>query len=674
MSRFFRSADSSSSSEDEAEDQTENSSKSASVTNSQDDETDGALPQVSSLSLSGQKESGPLSQPLHDSTSHHKDFLIHALLEDYSLNATLKARPGARPDAPHIQTEARETYRHLVTQLGSLNVVPDSFGEDRYAATRQGYLKGLSVLSRQHSNVAVPSGVRGLLTDGSVDAGQPLASLLPSQPSSHGLQSPLTLNAPLRRLLGHSGFGDDVYSPWGSDSATPPTLGLVQHGVQPETSQTRYRSDFEELRILGRGGYGIVYRARNRLDNQEYAVKKVPLSPARLHRIRTRGQSEVDEILLELRTLARLHHPNIVRYYNAWVEWADASPSSGVGSFGQSSDVTHTQDAVAGAQDPRARSLQRIFTEDEDVGDDIVFEHSDTTEAFASEGSGSTSVETSGGGQLRRTRTRSTTATVSDDTVESINREAEISASIQSTADGAHFAQPTLAIHIQMSLHPLTLADLLSSNNEADDCIQHCYHLEPSIGIATAVLDGLEYLHDEGVIHRDIKPANIFLSPTKARRPKRNGVDLRQCRDCEHAGASATLELGVCIGDFGLAAVASPETDVHVSSAASPVGTAVYRPTQAEAQTASLDIYALGIVLFELLWKFETRMERHHILHELKEGKYPEGFCERVGKGRGVRTMECIDCMLARDETQSVGFVDVRERLAALVATTVEGT
>ncbi|KAI9347247.1 hypothetical protein BDR26DRAFT_69858 [Obelidium mucronatum] len=41
---------------------------------------------------------------------------------------------------------------------------------------------------------------------------------------------------------------------------------------------SRYKNEFEELSCLGKGGFGIVYRARNRLDGIEYAIKKVKLS------------------------------------------------------------------------------------------------------------------------------------------------------------------------------------------------------------------------------------------------------------------------------------------------------------------------------------------------------------------------------------------------------------
>jgi len=61
--------------------------------------------------------------------------------------------------------------------------------------------------------------------------------------------------------------------------------------------------------VLGRGGYGVVVQAVNRLDGRTYAVKKIAIravSPA------ARGR-----LMREVSTLARLHHPGIVRYYQA---------------------------------------------------------------------------------------------------------------------------------------------------------------------------------------------------------------------------------------------------------------------------------------------------------------------------------------------------------------------
>lgn len=40
---------------------------------------------------------------------------------------------------------------------------------------------------------------------------------------------------------------------------------------------SRYRTDFEEVEFLGKGGFGEVVKARNRLDGRSYAISKVEL-------------------------------------------------------------------------------------------------------------------------------------------------------------------------------------------------------------------------------------------------------------------------------------------------------------------------------------------------------------------------------------------------------------
>lgn len=40
---------------------------------------------------------------------------------------------------------------------------------------------------------------------------------------------------------------------------------------------SRFCSDFEVLERLGKGGFGVVYMAKNRLDDNIYAVKKIDL-------------------------------------------------------------------------------------------------------------------------------------------------------------------------------------------------------------------------------------------------------------------------------------------------------------------------------------------------------------------------------------------------------------
>jgi len=78
----------------------------------------------------------------------------------------------------------------------------------------------------------------------------------------------------------------------------------------------RYEREFIEMQLLGRGGFGAVYKARHRLDGMEYAIKKVRLKPRALNEM----ERELEKVLREVTCLARLAHPNIVRYYGAWIQ------------------------------------------------------------------------------------------------------------------------------------------------------------------------------------------------------------------------------------------------------------------------------------------------------------------------------------------------------------------
>eukprot|EP00899_Mesostigma_viride_P018147 jgi/Mesvir1/26333/Mv22512-RA.1 len=103
-----------------------------------------------------------------------------------------------------------------------------------------------------------------------------------------------------------------------------------------------YASYFEEIRRLGKGGYGAVYCARGRLDGRLVAVKKVPFrSPAPPWAPPSAVQHFHSKLLREVRALALLQHPLIVGYHWAWIEprWA-AMGVAQKGAHGKSSATT----------------------------------------------------------------------------------------------------------------------------------------------------------------------------------------------------------------------------------------------------------------------------------------------------------------------------------------------
>lgn len=76
---------------------------------------------------------------------------------------------------------------------------------------------------------------------------------------------------------------------------------------------TRYKREFHELNMIGTGEFGSVYRCINRLDGRVYAIKR-SRHLARSNYAQRRAKNEVHA------NAVLNNHPNVVRYYSAWIE------------------------------------------------------------------------------------------------------------------------------------------------------------------------------------------------------------------------------------------------------------------------------------------------------------------------------------------------------------------
>jgi serine/threonine protein kinase len=98
---------------------------------------------------------------------------------------------------------------------------------------------------------------------------------------------------------------------------------------------------------------------------------------------------------------------------------------------------------------------------------------------------------------------------------------------------------------------------------------------ERAIRIAVAVLEALEYIHENGVVHRDLKPENIMLD--------------------EHDN--------VKLIDFGIAGDTAAKRLTYANLTAALGSPNYISPEQAKGKRgdARSDIYAMGVILYEML-------------------------------------------------------------------------
>ncbi|KAM3424061.1 hypothetical protein BST61_g11388 [Cercospora zeina] len=597
MSKFFRSANSSGSSSSETSDEETEEVSSQSLEVSRNNSQ-----HVSNLAL----DALAIDRPRNGSAAQTREMLMHTLLEREARSQVLTHRRETGQsvnDKAAIDRETREQYHTLVEGLSKYNVVSHGLDDDRHAAVRQQIGKGLERMagtSQSSAPKAVPAGTQLLLT-GALHRGRVLE---PGSPAS--------------------------------------LLDNVALGVSSQV-RSRYIQDFEEIGLLGKGGFGEVYQVRHKLDHCIYAVKKIPIRDSTIKRIEAAGgQAALDELLAEVRSLSKLQHPNVVRYHNSWVEWTTRN------TFATSSSEAHRQQshsAVTGAEESSSiNSLERIKTESDTNGNvEFTFDRSQSKQsAVASKADGET-----------------------DGNASSV----ELTRSFTDFTNGAILTtKPTLALHLQMSVHPMTLSEFLSPP-QTDSMVKplaHCFHLEPSIRILLALLDGVEYLHSQGVVHRDLKPANIFLRHEESPKSMHGCVDLSSCPDCQQGGFFNPATLSVCIGDFGLVAqIAEPEAPP--SPAVTAVGTEIYRPTSATPPASPrLDIFALGIVACELLCRFGTQMERRQTLHALRKGAFPTKFASCAGHN-SANVRECVAAMLSDGAGGEIA--DLKRRLSDVLET-----
>ncbi|XP_046517823.1 eukaryotic translation initiation factor 2-alpha kinase 3 isoform X2 [Equus quagga] len=460
---------------------------------------------------------------------------------------------------------------------------------------------------------------------------------------------------------------------------------------------SRYLTDFEPVQCMGRGGFGVVFEAKNKVDDCNYAIKRIRLPNRELAR---------EKVMREVKALAKLEHPGIVRYFNAWLEappekwqeemdeiwlkdestdWPPSSPSPmdapsvkirrmdpfstkehieiiapspkrsrsfSVGiSCGQTSssesqfsplefsgtdhgDISGSVDAVYNLQDscltdcdvgdgtidgndeghsfelcpseasPYVRSRERTSSS-------IVFEDSGCDNASSKEELKTNPLHIGNHDADKLTALKHSSSNSSSEPTLSVSPPRPTTLSLDLTKNTTEKLQPSspkVYLYIQMQLcRKENLKDWMNSRCTIEERERSmCLH------IFLQIAEAVEFLHSKGLMHRDLKPSNIFF----------------------------TMDDVVKIGDFGLVTAMDQDEEEQMVLTPMPayarhtgqVGTKLYMsPEQIHGKNYShkVDIFSLGLILFELLYPFGTQMERVRILTDVRNLKFPPLFTQK---------------------------------------------
>lgn len=367
----------------------------------------------------------------------------------------------------------------------------------------------------------------------------------------------------------------------------------------------RYERDFEEVMKLGKGGFGEVVKARNRIEGTFYAIKKIK------HRA-----NKLDSLLREVLSLSRLNHQYIVRYYGTWVEEVKENHENSLDQE-DTYDINSDEEFESpfNAKPAPPFSLDNSFQVDFISSSKLDFDYpdgdddGDLNDVFQFG-------DTDGSELACDTNSKQSQETVFPE---------RGGRSTEEHNPNKVMNQKKYILYIQMEF---------CENNTLVNLIQQGLHEHPNEywRLFRQLLEAVSYIHGEGFIHRDLKPSNIFIDRSN----------------------------NVKVGDFGLAKNSQFSSLVQTNNQVEPtdqnlstvVGTLFYTANEVASghYDEKVDMYSLGIILFEMCYPMSTGMERARTLNNLRLASivFPRDFNE----GRYKTEKKIIQLLLDHDSTQ----------------------
>uniref|UniRef100_A0A182PJE4 non-specific serine/threonine protein kinase n=1 Tax=Anopheles epiroticus TaxID=199890 RepID=A0A182PJE4_9DIPT len=454
-----------------------------------------------------------------------------------------------------------------------------------------------------------------------------------------------------------------------------PYMPLVMNGTGNGQEKSRIQTEFELLSYLGKGAYGDVLKVRNKLDNREYAIKRI--------RLPARSKQFYKKMTREVELLSRLNHENVVRYYNSWVEATSASDTVAATTDTEPGGGTLSSCDWSVASRPKRRAsrvrqttttaadvvkkgigdknidcfvdfLPNDTSSDDDDDDDDDDETNDLDEDSSSSDESSDSVNNHR--KLNEESFNDSSGGIefvgSNGEAPSYNSYGEAGSAIENGGGGGGKKVPTvttpappevLYMYIQMEFcEKSTLRTAIDAGLYQD--IDRVWRLFREI------VEGLSHIHQQGMIHRDLKPVNIFLDSRDQVKIGDFGLATTNILALQNQGH----QNGMPRGDATKSQPMWKSSDIGYSLTGK-VGTALYVAPELTGNASrstynqKVDLYSLGIILFEMSSQpLSTGMERVKTLMDLRSDaiRLPEAL---LNDARYSRLVQVIRWLLNHD-------------------------
>ncbi|PAV79401.1 hypothetical protein WR25_20629 isoform B [Diploscapter pachys] len=423
------------------------------------------------------------------------------------------------------------------------------------------------------------------------------------------------------------------------------TSASSQNSITEPEYQSKFLTEFEPVKLLGHGGFGLVFEAINHLDTAHYAVKRIAVA---------KNKNDIERVLREVRAMAKLDHPNIIRYHYNWIEepppgWQeekdkelfrriltkskrreiredqkaaqeeteatnlssdkenryrtpvvkDSESSFDVGpkfeepSLGKIDNPDDSWNGNDNLEDTESTSTEdsgehdvKFGLQDREDSESIIFEKSVKCEESSRPSSSDLALKASRGDMNV------------DDVMLMTSRDQHedvIPAAKQKCTNVAY-------VFIQMQLcQENTLHSWLTRHTNPED--------RPLLKMKLwmqQLCSAISYIHSMRLIHRDLKPQNIFFGSNGSMKIGDLGLVTKNMTALDPSQDSEAPDDAVTSGDL---------------NQTNQAGTRVYMSPEMldeKPYTFKVDVFSLGLIFCELVVPFKTTMERYRTLENLQ--------------------------------------------------------